>query len=127
MKDRILFKGRAQYEQVPQILCNASILLTAQPRTVRAQGGFPTKLGEYMMSMNPVLLTNVGEIPCYVKDGIDVFMAPPESPEEYAEKIVFILENKSKVIEVTKNAYELAISQYGNTAVTKTLLSFLVE
>lgn len=127
LERRIILKGRAHYDQVPQILCSASVLLTAQPRTVRAQGGFPTKLGEYMMSKNPVLLTDVGEIRCYVQDNVNVFMVSPESPKEYAEKIAFILENKSMVLQVTKNAYDLAFNHYGNVVVTKSLLSFLSE
>lgn len=125
MADRIIIKGRVDYSQVPQILCSATILLTAQPRTVRAQGGFPTKLGEYMMSNNPIVLTDVGEIHLYVQDGVSVFMVPPESPQEYADKIEYIFMNKNKVVQVTKNAYKLAYDQYGNTTVTKELLSFL--
>ena len=51
----------AQYNDVPKILSEADILVSSQPVTVRADGGFPTKLGEYLMSGTPVLSTNVGE------------------------------------------------------------------
>ena len=49
----------AQYNDVPKILSEADILVSSQPVTVRADGGFPTKLGEYLMSGTPVLSTNV--------------------------------------------------------------------
>lgn len=127
MENRIFVKGRAQYDQVPQILCNATALLTAQPQTVRAQGGFPTKLGEYMMSKRPIILTDVGEIHRYVQDEVNVLFVKPESPEEYAERIVYVLEHKDKMRQVTENAYLLAASQYGNVAVTNSLLTFLEE
>lgn len=125
MGDRVVFKGRASYEQVPQILSNATALLTAQPQTVRAQGGFPTKLGEYMMSKRPVVLTDVGEIHCYVQDGVNVFMVTPENPEEYAQAIKKVLTDKEKTAQIVENAYQLACNQYGNVYVTKPLLSFL--
>ncbi len=127
MENRIFVKGRAQYDQVPQILCNATALLTAQPQTVRAQGGFPTKLGEYMMSKRPIILTDVGEIHCYVQDEVNVLFVKPESPEEYAERIVYVLEHKDKMHQITENAYLLASNHYGNVAVTKSLLCFLEE
>ena len=123
----VFIKGRASYNQVPKLLCNATVLLTAQPQTVRAQGGFPTKLGEYMMSKRPIVLTDVGEIKNYLQDGINVFMVSPESPEEYANKIIYILENKETVSQVIDNAYNLAASNYGSTVVTKALLSFLLK
>ena len=124
-EDRIFIKGRVQYNQVPQILCNATALLTAQPQTVRAQGGFPTKLGEYMMSKRPVVLTDVGEIRYYVQDNEDVLFVKPESPEDYSERIAYVLEHKDKMRQITENAYLLALNQYGNVAVTKSLLAFL--
>lgn len=62
-------------------------MLTSQPVTKRAAGGFPTKLAEYMLSHTPAIVTNVGEIHNYVKDGEHVYMVPPCNPIKYAEKL----------------------------------------
>ena len=51
--------GRVNFGDVPQILCDATILLTSQPITKRAAGGFPAKLAEYMRSHTPSIVTNV--------------------------------------------------------------------
>ena len=57
--NRVFIKGRIDYNLVPQTLANAEILVTSQPVTKRAVGGFPTKLAEYMMSHTPAIVTNV--------------------------------------------------------------------
>ncbi|NVJ48608.1 MAG: glycosyltransferase [Cytophagia bacterium] len=82
-----------KFSEVPNILSNSHLLLSSQPSTKRAEGGFPTKLGEYLASGTPTVVTNVGEISKFVEDGENVFLVPPENPDLYAKKIVWILSN----------------------------------
>ena len=125
LQDRVLLKGRADYDDVPQILADATILVTSQPDTVRAKGGFPTKMAEYMMSRTPMIVTDVGEIHEYVQDGVNSFMVSPEDPAAYAGKLRFILENPDVAARVAESAYEYAISNFSAKEATKGLLSFL--
>jgi len=125
MSDRVLIKGRVDYSEVPQILANASILVTSQPNTKRAEGGFPTKMGEYMMSHTPMIVTDVGEIHQYVQDGITTYMVPPENPGAYAEKLRYILDHPDEATNVAENAYVYANKNFCAKEVTKDLLLFL--
>ena len=50
------FTGRTSPEVMPQILTDASILALARPNNVQSQNGFPTKLGEYLATGNPVAI-----------------------------------------------------------------------
>lgn len=124
---KVRLMGRVDYDKVPLILSNARILVTAQPNTKRAEGGFPTKMAEYMMSKRPMLVTDVGEIHRYVSDGINTFMVPPESPNCYAEKLRYIVENPEVAEMVSKNAYYYAVEHFDAKNVTKSLLNFLNE
>ena len=125
MSDRVFIKGRVDYKEVPQILANATVLVTSQPNTKRAEGGFPTKMGEYMMSHTPMLVTDVGEIHEYVQDGITTFMVAPENPTAYAEKLIYILDHPDEATHVAENAYAYAIKNFSAKEVTKDLLHFL--
>lgn len=125
MQNRVILKGRANYNDVPQILANAAILVTSQPDTIRAQGGFPTKMAEYMMSHTPMLVTDVGEIHEYVQDGNTTYMVSPENPEAYADKLRYILTHPDEAARVAGKAYDYAISHFTAKEVTKGLLSFL--
>ena len=125
MSDRVFIKGRVEYSKVPQILANATILVTSQPNTKRAEGGFPTKMGEYMMSHTPMIVTDVGEIHLYVQDGNTTYMVAPENPEAYAEKLMYILNHYDEATHVAENANAYAIKNFSAKEVTKDLLSFL--
>ena len=125
MTDRVFIKGRVDYAEVPQILANATILVTSQPNTKRAEGGFPTKMAEYMMSQTPMIVTNVGEIHLYVKDGHTTYMVAPENSEAYAEKLRYILNHPDEAARVAENAYDYAIKHFTAKEVTKDMLFFL--
>lgn len=66
LKDRLCIMGTVDISDVPKLLYNASCLVTTPNFYI--SGGFPTKLGEYMLSGTPVVATNVGEISKYVVD-----------------------------------------------------------
>jgi glycosyltransferase involved in cell wall biosynthesis len=63
LEGRIQWKGEVPRDQIPAILQHASLLVLPRPESKQAQGGFPTKLGEYLATGNPVCSTRVGEIP----------------------------------------------------------------
>lgn len=127
MSNRIFVMGRVDFAEVPQILANASILVTSQPITKRAEGGFPTKLGEYMMSYTPAIVTDVGEIKDYVQDGVTVYMVPPCNPKAYSDKIRYILSHPDEASDVAKRAYIYASGNFGAKEVTNKLVKFLNE
>lgn len=124
-QNRVFFKGRADYNDVPSILAGATLLVTAQPNTKRAEGGFPTKLGEYMMTGAPMVVTKVGEIPKYVTHKEDCYMVSPESPVEYAETLKYALTHKDESMKIARRAYEKAYQNFSSQKVGAGLLSFL--
>lgn len=125
LTDRVFLMGRASYGTVPQILSNAKILVTSQPITKRAQGGFPTKMCEYMMSGSPTLLTEVGEIKNYVMENVNIYMVEPCNSEKYAEKLEYILTNYDKALEVASLAKKYVINTFGSKQATIGLINFL--
>lgn len=115
----------ATFDEVPTILSNADILVSSQPNTVRADGGFPTKLGEYLMSETPVLLTDVGELSHYFKNGVHMYFAQPQSPNDFAEKIKFIIDNYDEALKVAQNGKNYITATYSQTAAGQKLHNFL--
>ena len=125
LSNRVKMMGRASYADVPQILANAKVLVTSQPLTKRAQGGFPTKMCEYMMTGVPTILTDVGEIHEYVNDGENVYMVEACNPKEYAAKLHYILSHYQEALKVANNAKKLVINTYGSRQATSGLVDFL--
>ena len=127
MENRVFIKGRVPATDVPAILKKAYLLVSSQPNTKRAEGGFPTKLGEYMATGIPTILTDVGEISQYVKDGVHVHIVPPENPELYAKKLDWILTNYNKALEIAVVAKKYLYDNFDYRKVSEGLYNFLNE
>lgn len=123
---RVIFDA-VSYRAVPEILATATVLVSSQPKTVRAQGGFPTKLGEYLATGVPVLVTRVGEIGEQLTDGTHVFFAEPEDPIGYAMKLQYILENYEVAQSVASAGRQLVMEKYSNRVQGKRMLDFIEE
>jgi glycosyltransferase involved in cell wall biosynthesis len=122
---KIKFMGRADYNNVPIILSNAHILLSSQPQTIRASGGFPTKLGEYLVSGVPSLMTDVGEISNFITHKVHAFLATPENVEDYGNQISFIMDNYTVALDIASNGQKYVTNNFSPKEVVKELIVFL--
>jgi len=87
INDRVIFMGEKNRNEIPEFLCMASLLILPRPESRQAEGGFPTKLGEYLASGNPVVVSDVGEISEYLRDGQDAYFVEPGNTQDMANKI----------------------------------------
>lgn len=109
---RVSFDGLVPYDEVPQRLKDASILALARPDCLQAKYGFPTKLGEYLLSGNPVVVTSVGEIPLYLADKRSALLAVPDSSEAFAEKLLWALNNPIEAALIGEKGKQVALEQF---------------
>lgn len=76
--DRVEFTGQVPRSEIPLHLRAASVLVLARPSSQQADAGFPTKLGEYLASGRPVVVTRTSDIAEYLSDGVSAYLAPPD-------------------------------------------------
>ncbi len=124
LEDRVFLKGRVNYDLVPSILMQAKILVSSQPDTKRASGGFPTKLAEYLLAGKPALFTNVGENTNYVEDKEHCFFVEPNNVVSYAKKIAYILDNYQICLSVAKQGKEHILKNYSDRIIGMNLKKF---
>jgi glycosyltransferase involved in cell wall biosynthesis len=125
LTERIIFTGRVSNDSIPELLCNAAILALPRPESVQAEGGFPTKLGEYLATGNPVVVTRVGEIPDYLDDLVNAFIAEPDDVESLAEKIKNVLTDYENAKRIGLEGQKTALQRFNYIAQTKTILDFI--
>ena len=94
---RITFLGVMDRNEIPSFLFHASTLALARPESKQAEGGFPTKLGEYLATGRPVCVTEVGEIGYYLKNGESAFIAEPGSVDSFAGALRSALSSKDSL------------------------------
>lgn len=126
IENRVQYLGPKQKEEIPGIIQNATLLALPRPPSKQAEGGFPTKLGEYLASGVPVCATKVGEIPDYLEDEYSVFFAEPGSIESFANAMQRALSNPEKATMIGKNGQKVAEKSFNSSVQTKKLYRFFL-
>ncbi len=125
LDDRVIFTGKLSRNEIPPYLCNAELLTLARPRSIVADAGFPSKVSEYLATGKPVVVTEVGEIPKYLTDNISAFLSEPDSIVSFAERMIFVLENRAYAREVGLKGKELALSVFSYNYQTMKAIQFI--
>ena len=108
ISENVAFTGLVESSEVKQYLSECEILTITRPSTIQTQAGFPTKLGEYFASGRPILATDFGDMERYFKNGSEIVMAECGNPESIAEKLFWMLQNRSELETISKKGYEKA-------------------
>jgi len=124
--NRIFLLGMVPKEEIPQFLVNASILALARPESTQAEGGFPTKLGEYLATGNPVCVTNVGEICNYLTDNQSAFIAKPNCVNSFSDVLEKALESPIAG-SIGKKGREVAYKYFNKDIQVSKLVSILTK
>lgn len=125
LEERVFWMGEYNRDTIPAIIKNAHLMVLPRPDSKQAQGGFPTKLGEYLATGNPVCATRVGELPDYLVDDESVFFADPGSVNSFAHAMQKALENPELAKKVGSNGREVAELHFNKDTQAKILYDFL--
>jgi glycosyltransferase involved in cell wall biosynthesis len=127
VEDRVFWMKEYSRDSIPSIIGNADLLVLPRPDSKQAQGGFPTKLGEYLATGKPVCATTVGEIPDYLTDNESVFFAQPGSVESFADAMRRALSEPENARRVGLNGKKVAQKEFNKDIQAKKLHQFLLE
>lgn len=125
--DKIIFTGLIEREMMPSILCNAEILVVSKPDNEQNSGNFPIKIGEYLATGIPVVVTKVGEIPRFIKDGESGFLAEPGSADSFAKKMEEALANKERSTAIGKKGKQVAEENFDYKKVARTMATCIQQ
>lgn len=104
--------GLVPFDKMPKMLLNAEILALARPDNETSRFGFPTKLGEYLMTGNPVVVTRVGELDHYLQDKESCLFAIPGNYEDFANKLIWCLEHPEEGATIGRQGKAVAEKEF---------------
>jgi glycosyltransferase involved in cell wall biosynthesis len=110
--DRLDLVGMVARAELLPMLCSARVLVLPRPDAPFSRAGLPTKLGDYLASSRPVVVSAVGDIPLYVRDGVDAYLVPPDDVEAFADRIRHVLSSRDEAAEVARRGRETAQRQF---------------
>ena len=123
--DSVVFTGIVSADSIPQILKNAEVLALDRPNSLQARCGFPTKLGEYLLTENPVVVTKVGDIPLFLKDGQTALLSDEGNPYEFASKLLWALDHPIEASKIGRAGAQVAMKQFNNIIETKKIVDII--
>jgi len=125
IEQNVVFTGVVSAEQMPQILKNATILALDRPDNLQAKYGFPTKLGEYLLTGNPVVITNVGDIPLFLENEKSALIATPDDIEDFANKLCWAIEHPYEANTIGERGRVVAEKSFNYLTETQKLRSII--
>ncbi len=127
LSEKLILTGNVHRDEIPALVCKSKILALSRPNNKQAEGGFPTKLGEYLASGNLVIATSVGEIPNYLKDNVNALLAFPNDIDSFSNRLRDGMQNYAELSEVRKKGRILAKEVFNARTQGKRLSEFLMS
>lgn len=124
-KSDIHILGKQENDKVPQLLANARILLTTPNFYI--SGGFPTKLGEYMLSGVPIVATIAGEILDYIVPNEDMLLNNPQDFDGISDSLLMLEKDMALGKLLSTNALNKAKNVFCADNYIDELVNFLSE
>lgn len=122
LTENIIWLGKIPASEIPNYLSKGGIMLLPRLAEEYSQAGFPIKLGEYLLSGSPTVVTKTGEIEDYLTDNVNAFLVNPNDYNQFASKIISIIENYEEALLVGTKGRELAIKKFGVKNICKVML-----
>lgn len=112
ISDNVKFTGSVSPENMPSLLKASKILALARPNNIQAKYGFATKIGEYLMTERPAVLTRVGAVEDYLKDGVNCILANPDDEVDFAAKLMWTIENYDAAVKIAERGKDAVVKYF---------------
>lgn len=124
LKD-VIFTGNLTKNEVSYYCNNASLLVNPRRKSILAESGFPTKIGEYFATQVPVLSTRTGDLKSYFTDSRELYFTNPNDFTMMYKKIDYIYNNREERIQVGKNGFKWGKSNLDSCNNARKLIEFI--
>ena len=95
LKGKVKLPGYVSKEQLNELTTTASALLLAKPANRQNKYNMATKIGEYLLTGRPAVISSVDPACNYLKHRVNVCISEPDHIQ-MADEIEYILDNKSE-------------------------------
>jgi len=103
-EDNVLSLGEMPHEKIPSLLAIADIVLIPFPNNEISHAASPLKLFEGMSMQKPIIASRVSGIQEVILDGENGFLADPDNPDEWMEKLETVLNSEKLASRMGENA-----------------------
>ncbi len=106
--DKITFTGKIPDEEYHGYINNALALVIPRPGNPKSDASIPFRLGEYLLTGNPVIVAQTRELNSILNDGEHLFFYTPGDVSDLQKKIELILEDQFLAKTIGRNGKLIA-------------------
>ena len=125
--ERVEFTGSVERAELPCLLGEATAFALPRASGLFSTAGFPTKLWEYLATAKPVVVTATGDIPLYLRDGVDAYLVPPDDTPAFAARLAEMFADPSAAREVGVRCRETARREFEVVSQCRRLAAFMAD
>ena len=125
--DKVEFTGPVSPETMPSLLKASKILALARPDNIQAKYGFATKIGEYLMTGRPAVITRVGAVEDYLIDRENCILANPDDTNDFAEKLMWTIENYEVTEKIGERGKEAVVKNFDSENESEKIYKLIFE
>ena len=126
LSDHVIFPGFLSYEDYPIYLGSADVFLLPMADRPYNHGRWPNKMCDYLSLARPTVSNPIGDIKTLFEN-YNVGLLARWDPEDFATKILYLLDNPANAKEVGQNARWVAENIYDWSELGKKLESFYIN
>jgi len=123
LSGNITLTGPKSTNEIPSYLSHAKGIIMAPPKNF-VSGGFPTKLGEFLMSGTPVITTAVSDIPKYLNSS-NSYIIKKNNPQGIAISMEKIIQDEVQADKIGLKGKETAFIHFNAETYLNDLMTFL--
>lgn len=112
LENDVVFLGYLDDEILKSYEKSCSLMIICKYDTLQNKYCFSTKLGEYLAFGKPVIITNIGEAVCYLKDGENAIVVDWRMLDDMADAICRLLSDKEFASHIGINGRNTCIEEF---------------
>ena len=125
--ERIELVGAVKRDELPALLRAARVLVLPRPDAEFSRAGLPTKLGEYLATGRPVVVSAVGDIPSYLQDGVDAYLYEAGDLPAFAARLGHVLDHPAEAALVGRQGRVTAGERFDPATHGARIIAFVEE
>jgi glycosyltransferase involved in cell wall biosynthesis len=125
--DRVEVVGKVKREDLFCLLRRARILMLPRASAAFSQAGLPTKVGEYLATGRPVVVSAVGDLPLYLSDGVDAYLADSDAPHVFGDRLRDALLHPAEASKIGRRGRETAKRCFDPSTHGARILAFIAD
>jgi glycosyltransferase involved in cell wall biosynthesis len=108
VKASVEFVGAVARAELPAALAESDAMVLPRASGLFSRAGMPIKLGEYLATGRPVVVTETGDIGRYLQDRVSAYLVPPGDEKAFAAALKQVLTHRQQADEVGRRGQAVA-------------------